>query len=240
VTLYEASERLGGQALLAQLLPTRAEFGGIVTNLTREMQLAGVKVVTRSEVTRALVEAEKPDAVIVATGAKPRAGEIEGIETGHVVNAWQVIKNEVNVGTSVVVADWRCDWIGMGIAEKLARAGCRVRLAVDGYMPGQRIHQYVRDHWWGELTKLNVEILPLSRLYGVDGDTVYLQHATNGEPIVIEGVDTLVASLGHERVDTLADELDGWSGELHLIGDCLTPRTAEEAVFEGLKVAAEI
>jgi hypothetical protein len=25
-----------------------------------------------------------------------------------------------------------------------------------------------------------------------------------------------------------------------MIGDCLTPRTAEEAVFEGLKVAAEI
>jgi 2,4-dienoyl-CoA reductase-like NADH-dependent reductase (Old Yellow Enzyme family) len=240
VTLYEATERLGGQTLLAQLLPTRAEFGGIVTNLTREMQLAGAKVVTRTKVTRALVDELKPDAVIIATGAKPRAGEIEGVETGHVVNAWQVIKNEVNVGTSVVIADWRCDWIGMGIAEKLARSGCRVRLAVDGYMPGQRIHQYVRDNWWGELQKLNVEIIPLARLYGVDGDTVYLQHATNSEPIVLEGVDTLVASLGHERVDALADELEGWAGEVHMIGDCLTPRTAEEAVFEGLKVAAEI
>jgi NADPH-dependent 2,4-dienoyl-CoA reductase/sulfur reductase-like enzyme len=240
VTLYEASERLGGQALLAQLLPTRAEFGGIITNLTREMELAGAKVVTRTKVTRALVEELKPDAVIVATGAKPRAGEIEGIETGHVVNAWQVIRNEVNVGASVVIADWRCDWIGMGIAQMLARAGCRVRLAVDGYMPGQRIHQYVRDQWWGELQKLNVEIIPLARLYGVDGDTVYLQHATSNEPIVLEDVDTLVASLGHERVNALEDELDGWAGELHLIGDCLTPRTAEEAVFEGLKVAAEI
>jgi hypothetical protein len=50
----------------------------------------------------------------------------------------------------------------------------------------------------------------------------------------------LVASLGHERVDALADELEGWAGEIHMIGDCLTPRTAEEAVYEGLKVAAEI
>jgi 2,4-dienoyl-CoA reductase-like NADH-dependent reductase (Old Yellow Enzyme family) len=240
VTVYEATERLGGQTLLAQLLPTRAEFGGIVTNLTREMQLAGAKVVTRTKVTRALVDELKPDAVIIATGAKPRAGEIEGIETGHVVNAWQVIRNEVNVGTSVVIADWRCDWIGMGIAEKLARSGCRVRLAVDGYMPGQRIHQYVRDQWWGELQKLNVEIIPLVRLYGIDGETVYLQHATNGEPIVLEDVNTVVASLGHERVDGLADELEGWDGEVHMIGDCLTPRTAEEAVFEGLKVAAKI
>ena len=47
VTLYEAAPRLGGQALLAQLLPGRAEFGGIVTNLAREIELAGVKVVTQ-------------------------------------------------------------------------------------------------------------------------------------------------------------------------------------------------
>src|SRR5262249_14072071 len=44
VTLYEASARLGGQALLAQQLPGRAEFGGIVTHLTPRMELARGKV----------------------------------------------------------------------------------------------------------------------------------------------------------------------------------------------------
>jgi 2,4-dienoyl-CoA reductase-like NADH-dependent reductase (Old Yellow Enzyme family)/thioredoxin reductase len=240
VTLYEASERLGGQALLAQSLPGRAEFGGIVTNLSHEMELAGARVVLRRKVTREFVEAEKPDAVILATGAAPRPAEIEGVETGQVVNAWQVIRNEVNVGASVVVADWRCDWIGLGIAEMLARQGCRVRLCVDGYMAGQRIHQYVRDHWVGQLHKLGVEIVPYARLYGVDGNTVYFQHATSGEPIVFEEVDTLVASLGHHRAATLEEELQDWPGEIHAIGDCVTPRTAEEAVLEGLKVAAAL
>ena len=45
----------------------------------------------------------------------------------------------------MVVADWRCDWIGLGMAELLAGRGHRVTLGVDGYMPGQRIQQYVRD-----------------------------------------------------------------------------------------------
>ena len=46
VTLVEAQRRLGGQALLAQLLPGRAEFGGLVTNLQRELSAAGVEVRT--------------------------------------------------------------------------------------------------------------------------------------------------------------------------------------------------
>jgi len=240
VTLYEAAPRLGGQALLAQLLPGRTEFGGIVTNLSREMELAGVQVRTRAEVTPELVAAEKPDVVVIATGAKPRSPVIEGAETAQVVNAWQVIRNEVNIGASVLIADWRCDWIGLGLAEKLARNGCRVRLAVDGYMAGQRVHQYVRDHWVGILHDLGVEVIPYARLFGVDGSTVYLQHATSGAAMVYEDVDTLVASLGHERVCTLEEALAGSGIETHVIGDCLTPRTAEEAVLEGLKIAAAL
>ncbi|MGL4294723.1 MAG: FAD-dependent oxidoreductase, partial [Aestuariivirga sp.] len=38
VTLHERDGAFGGQARLAQLLPTRAEFGGIVNNLSREAE----------------------------------------------------------------------------------------------------------------------------------------------------------------------------------------------------------
>jgi len=240
VTLHERAPRLGGQALLAQLLPGRAEFGGIVTNLAREMELAGVEVRRNSPVDRALIEREAPDVVILATGARPRWPVVEGQEEGHVVDAWQVLKGEANVGSSVVVADWRADWVGLGLAEKLARDGCRVRLAVAGLMAGQSIPQYVRDHWAGTLHKLGVEVVPYARLYGVDKETAYFQHIASGEPLILEGVDTLVLAQGHDAVAELADELAGLDLELHLVGDCLSPRSAEEAVLEGLRVATEI
>jgi hypothetical protein len=78
------------------------------------------------------------------------------------------------------------------------------------------------------------------RLYGCDSDSVYLQHVGSGEAVVVDKVDTLVLCLGHTPVDELSDVLQELGIEAHLIGDAASPRTAEEAVYEGLKVAAEI
>jgi 2,4-dienoyl-CoA reductase-like NADH-dependent reductase (Old Yellow Enzyme family) len=240
VTLYEASAHLGGQAKLAQLLPGRAEFGGIITNLQREMELAGVKVVTGTKITRPMIDMLGAEIAIVATGATPYQASTDGCEDGHVVDAWQVLKGEANVGADVVIADWRGDWIGLGIAEKLARDGCRVRLAVNGITAGQMIPQYVRDKWLGDIHRLGVEVIPYVRFFGADKDTAYLQSTTSGEPILCEGVDTVVTAFGHQAETSLERSLAGWEGEVHIIGDCLAPRTAEEAILEGLRAGVAV
>jgi hypothetical protein len=165
---------------------------------------------------------------------------LEGLDEGHAVTAWDVLSGEANVGSSVLIADWRCDWIGFGIAEKLALDGCRVRLAVNGTQPGEAVMPYIRDHAAGRLFSLGVEVLPYARLFGLDADSVYLEHTMAREPIVCEGVDTLVLALGHDSCDELISALEGLDIESHAIGDCLAPRTAEEAVLEGLKIGFSI
>ena len=71
VALLEASRRVGGQGILAEQLPGRGEFGGLITNLERELELAGIEVETDVTATRQLLLERNPDLVILATGADP-------------------------------------------------------------------------------------------------------------------------------------------------------------------------
>ncbi|MEM8686135.1 MAG: FAD-dependent oxidoreductase, partial [Pseudomonadota bacterium] len=183
VTLLERERQLGGQARLAQLLPGRKEFGGIVTNLCREMALAGVDVRTGIQDALTEIRAEAPDALILATGAKPYVPELSGLDEAHCVTAWQVLHNEVNPGARVVIADWRADWIGLGLAERLARAGSAVTLCVNAALAGETVQIYARNHYVGRLHKLGVEIRTHLRLFGVDEDTVYFQDTLTGDPV---------------------------------------------------------
>lgn len=240
VTLYEASGRLGGQALLAQLLPNRAEFGGLVTNLARELDVAQVEIRKNVKGDRALVDSERPDVVVVATGALPFSPDFARDGNLQVVDAWDVLSGKADVGNSVAVIDWRCDWTGIGMAVRFARAGCRVHLAANGTMPGESIPLYVRDQGNATLHELGVTVLPFTRLYGCDDNTVYLQQTVSGKPIEIEGIDTLVLCTGHIATAELSDALADYDGDVRIIGDCLAPRTAEEAIFEGFEVGTAI
>jgi 2,4-dienoyl-CoA reductase-like NADH-dependent reductase (Old Yellow Enzyme family)/thioredoxin reductase len=239
-TLFEAERRLGGQALLAQMLPGRAEFGGLITNLQREMELAAVQIHKGTRVDRTKILAEAPDVVLIATGATPYRPDFAQEGALQVLDAWQVLRGQGTVGQSVVIIDWRADWIGIGIAEHLAQQGRSVRLAVTGIAAGENLPWYVRDTSAAGLHKLGVTVLPYMRLYGSDSDSVYLQHVSSGEAVVIDKVDTLVLCTGHTPVDELSDSIADLDIETRVIGDAASPRTAEEAVYEGLAVAAEI
>jgi len=239
VSLYEASPRLGGQALLAQLIPQRAEFGGLVTNLEQELRSLKVTIHLNTPMNKALAISEAPEAIIVATGAKPYWPDFERSGTMQVADAWQILQDEVSVGKNVLIADWRSDWIGMGVAEKLALQGCNVTLAVNGLYAGEMLQSYVRDSIAGRLHTLGVRIVPYARLFGCDDDTVYMQHSITDAAMLFEQTDTLALSLGHERVDGLIEQLKGIA-PIHPIGDCLAPRTAEEAVLDGLQIGFEL
>ena len=133
--LYEAERRLGGQALLAQMLPGRAEFGGLITNLERELELAGVQIHRNTRVDPAMVSAAAPDVVLVATGAKPYWPPFPREDGLQIVDAWAVLLGQATVGQSVVVIDWRASSKGADLRPSVAvldADGAYKRLASGG------------------------------------------------------------------------------------------------------------
>ena len=240
MTLFEASDKVGGQVNLAQLLPGRAEFGGLTTNLLREAETAGVKIQCNTRVDIQLLKDHSADEVIIATGATPYRPLLEGEEDANVLDAWQVLRGEGTIGSRVLIMDWRTDWVGIGLAELLARNGSHVRLAVNGMGAGQELQSYIRDQWVGTIHKLGVEVIPYARLFGVDSDSVYLQHMLSNEPMICEAVDTLVLALGHASNQDLEMAIKDAEYSYHLAGDCLSPRSAEEAVYEGMMAGIKV
>jgi pyruvate/2-oxoglutarate dehydrogenase complex dihydrolipoamide dehydrogenase (E3) component len=188
----------------------------------------------------AMVELESPDLVVVATGARPYRPAIEVMGTPVLLDAWRVLEGEPVPRGHVVVVDWRSDWVGIGVARILAQRGGLVTLVVNTYGAGESLQQYVRDSQLRALRRDHVEVLPLVRLFGVDDDTVYLQHVLTGEPMLIEGVAATVLACGHEPESELLDQLKLKGLAVVGVGDCLAPRTVEEAVLEGLIAGTEV
>ena len=240
VSLYESGKQLGGQALLAQNLSRRAEFGGLITNLLQAMSKQDINIQLNTRVDLAMVQTEAADVVVLATGATPYAQPIEADDSILKLHAWQYLQGTAPQGKSVLLTDWRCDWVAPGIAELLVKQGFDVSIAINGLCLGETLPLYVRDELTATAQRLGIKLLPNARLYGYDNGTVYLQHNTSAEAVELEGIDTIIACDGQIALDELGDAIEDLGMVLHRIGDCNTPRTAEEAMYEGLKVAAMI
>jgi len=105
VVLFEQAAELGGQVLLAARAPARAEYAGIVRFLVAQIGKLAVNVRLAVEATASAVLAERPDAVIVATGSHPYIPPVPGCDGKHVVTDRDVLRGEATVGASVVVVD---------------------------------------------------------------------------------------------------------------------------------------
>ena len=104
IVVYEANASLGGQFRSAAFPPGKGELSTFVSSLRKSLEDLDVPIKTGVTVTEELIESENPDAIIIATGAKPLTPPLKGIDGKHVVMAEDVLLGnaDVNLGPVVV------------------------------------------------------------------------------------------------------------------------------------------
>ena len=80
VTLYERSNKLGGQLNMAASIPGKFEFKETIRYFENELKHLGVNILLNSECSLEMLEKLNPDAVVFATGVRPRGFNIPGLE----------------------------------------------------------------------------------------------------------------------------------------------------------------
>jgi 2,4-dienoyl-CoA reductase-like NADH-dependent reductase (Old Yellow Enzyme family) len=232
VVLLERGEQLGGQLRLAKRTPGGAEVAGRFLDLLgRRITDGGARVELSTEATPDAVAALDPAVVIVATGAAPFVPDLPlgGVE---VVQAWALLAGEIPTGRRVAVADWGGDPSGLDAAELLAAAGNAVTLAIASVTVGEAIHQYRRNLYLQRLYRAGVEILHHRELVAASDGAVEFRNVFARELREEVEADLLVLAQGRVPVNDLAATLRERVFSVVEIGDCLSPRSLEEATLE--------
>jgi mycofactocin system FadH/OYE family oxidoreductase 2 len=256
VTLFERGERLGGQVPVAASVPSRAEFLDITRNLAaaaRELgidirlevaataeTLSGAALATAGGGRVARAASPAPDAVILATGARPArpwwAGEHE-----RVVDVRDVLEGRCAPAGRVVVFDELGFHQATSVAELLADRGCDVEVVTPAMVVGQDLGITLDIETWNVKAhakgiRQSTDLVPM----GVDGSvSLRLMHHPTGENLERE-CDWVVCAVHQQPEDELWHALEDAPFEVHRIGDCLAPRRAHAAVIEGHRVAMSL
>jgi len=119
VTLFEASDRLGGQFNLAARIPGKEEFWETLRYYQRRLERLGVEVKLNHKVESDELERSGFDHVIIATGVAPRIPSIPGIEHPKVVTYADVLNKKVTIGPRVALMG--AGGIGFDVAQYLAQ-----------------------------------------------------------------------------------------------------------------------
>ncbi len=103
VTLFEASDQIGGQFNLAKRIPGKSEFAETIRYFDARLEETGVETKLNYTVSaQDLCDAEFDD-VILATGILPRRPDIPGVDLPHVVSYLDIIEQRVSPGANVLV-----------------------------------------------------------------------------------------------------------------------------------------
>jgi 2,4-dienoyl-CoA reductase-like NADH-dependent reductase (Old Yellow Enzyme family) len=242
VTLFEKSDRLGGQINLALIPPFREEFGTMLDYYQIQMNRLGVRVRLETEATPELIQNEKPDVVIVANGPAHQMQKIEGVDPSQSISMLDVLKRRKEIGKNVIIscAGFCCankTYFGCEIAELLAKEGKHVRMVTFKEDIIDKMTDYRRSFEKKRIVDLGIRIEPKTKIKKAENGSLYVEQ--DGQERILE-YDTLVNASIFKKDDRLFKALQSKVPEVYHIGDGAEIGNALDAIHAAAGVARKI
>ena len=250
VTLMEAAAELGGQFRLAGMQPRRGQILDLITWYERQLTQLQVKVERNAYVEAEEVIALAPDHVILATGSQPDAdgfqralphlSRLPGIERGGVWSPEEVMGRAARLGDEVILLDEGGNWRGCGTAWHLAEQGKRVTIVTPDPMIAKELQRTAADYpLRRRLAALGVTFVTESAIREWTGEGARIVSLLDGSEHHL-GAGSLVLSTVNRAEDSLARELEKVDLRWVAVGDCVAPRQAPYAIYEGRKAGLDL
>lgn len=235
VILCEKTDKVGGILKSEQAISFKYEMYLLGVTLEKQALAEGVEIRLNTTVTADYLEAEKPDAVILAVGSTPLVPPIPGIDGENVVVVNNYYLEKEKVQDTVVV-------LGGG----LAGCECAVHLGQEG----KKVHLVeMRDTLAPDCNIRNRPILMRKVAEFSEAHTEYkglritpegvICLDKEGNEVLVPGK-TVICALGQRANRTDVDALRGTAKFVREVGDCIRPANITKAVYEGYHAALDI
>lgn len=262
VVLYEASDRLGGQLILASKGQTRRQIWGVADWLMSEVDTLGVDIRLNTYADADDVAGEDPDLVVIATGGWPEPMSVPGGDLA--ISSWDVLSGQARVSGSILLFDEVGDHPAAVTADVLSRAGNTVELVTPDRTLLHDLGPTTSAVALRDLSANGVSFTCLQDLAELSRDgnqiTVRLKHVLTGD-LIERRVDHVVVEHGLCPMDDLFFDLKAGSinqgqldhdalingtfpfpetdkaGRYHLasIGDAVTGRNMHAAILDAMR-----
>jgi len=253
VVVYEREDQVGGHVRAYGALPNRQQYGTIATWLAEQATGNGAIIKTASpldaENIDAVLATERPDHIVVASGARYRRDGFQG-QTGKALPGWEtgrcvtwdeVALDRVKLSGEVLVVDELADVAAPLTAVKLAKLGARVKLLTKWPMIGWETAAEVYLHW--VLTYLydaDVEIITdhaVKNINRTEVEIVNVYQPSRSRPV---SADAIVMATARSSENAMYHLLRERGRSVEAIGCAVAPRTVYEATLEGHRAARKL
>ncbi|MBP7736795.1 MAG: FAD-dependent oxidoreductase [Spirochaetes bacterium] len=240
VHCYEKEAVPGGQFILAAVPPGKQELCKVTQYLASRAEKAGASIILGVEVTPELVAREKPDALVVATGARARRPAIAGADGANVFTAHEILAGTVDLapGKALIIGG---GMVGCEAASFLANTGDNITIGRTEVTIVEMTDAVGAD-MFSEGRELLMEKLRRKEVRIVTGATVR-EITADGALFegreAISGMDYIVLAMGAEPVNDLSAS-SAAVAEVHVIGDAVEARQVLEAIREGSEAGRKL